>query len=83
MTRRLVARLWRCVDDDCNCVQPMIREEWGLGDGFNSEIVWEGEFYSDPSPMELQFAYEELEGAAYKHNLERDDWSGTEWSREI
>lgn len=80
MTRRLVARLWRCEDPECDCVQPALMEM--LGDE-EVERIWEGTYLHEASPAEMEMLRDELAEVAHKHRLEQDDWDPDVWSREI
>lgn len=79
--RRLIGRLWDCGDPDCACVQPVIEEEVTSGTGFTSERLWEGDFFSDPSPSELEFAHDQLAEAAARHGLEPDGFETNVYER--
>ena len=68
-TRRLIAYVWWCGDDYCDCTQPVIQAHHHLcrhlsfegteAHRFEGEYLWEGEFRSGGDGYGVD-AYEEL-----------------------
>ena len=89
--RRLVGHIWRCGDDECECIQPVIDEVWEqrceiagavVWEG-RTERVWEGTWMAEPSRFDLDELRDELTGACERHKLERDGWDSDRWEREL
>lgn len=82
--RRLIGSIWMCGDPACRCMQACIYEVWDDADGVeHRELFTEGEFFSDPSPMEMETLREELAEMAHRHRLEPDGFDPDVYSRDI
>ena len=70
---RLVAEMWWCGDDVCNCYQPKIdrispNREAGRP-WIRRKEVWRGTFYSEPSNDEFAEMEKELKEAKKKYGI--------------
>ena len=76
----IVASMWHCVDEECNCYQPQIDLVTpGVGYPWVKRYeIWRGTFISDPYPDERMKQQDELREAAAKFKIELDEscWEG-------
>ena len=74
----VVAQMWCCGDDVCDCSQPQI-ELVGPGENYpwlHRAIIWQGIFQSESSGMsmvEYEEQRKELQDEAAKHGIELDE----------
>jgi len=71
---RIVAELWTCGDDDCDCYEPRIeRITPNLDAGYpwiRRELLWSGDYHSHPTPDERAKLRHQLEDAAARYKAE-------------
>ena len=66
----LVAYMWWCGDDECDCTQPVIERYTERGRFFNIERLWEGSFHSQRDPDERAQQEAEMMEAAARFGIE-------------
>lgn len=73
----LVAEIWRCGDEVCDCWQPQITlispHDPPMPPWIRRDRKWEGTFISDPDNSELQDIRSELRTAAAKYGIVLDE----------
>lgn len=76
----LMARIWWCEDEVCDCYQPEILKYIPAppGQWRRTEVVWKGEFVSQPDLEDRERIRAELlaEAAKYGISINQELWAG-------